>query len=277
MRAIAAESSASSVGTSASVNVVETTSFGCSRNWYATSTSLAPARRHTSAYTSRCSVYSDSMISRRRSALERVRLVVDDERVLAFAPEDVEAAANDDAVVLECERPLAAERREPRHPSARGRTRSTRRQGSRPDRAPRTTPPRTTREPFRRARLAPEPPDRRERHARGADGPHRRSRVAASLPSRSRQTRLARAAGARGRARRSSDRSSARRARERCTTAAERRAPPAPGSPRAAEARCRAAGGPAEARRRARAAARRRRLRPRARAALSSARSARTD
>src|SRR6187551_1737183 len=52
----------------------------------------------------------------RRPALERVRLVVDDECVLPFAPKDVEAAANDDVVVLERERPLGTSACKPGHP-----------------------------------------------------------------------------------------------------------------------------------------------------------------
>ena len=53
----------------------------------------------------------------RRSALERVRLVVDNQRLGAFSPEDVEAAADDDALMLERERPLGPSAGEPRHPS----------------------------------------------------------------------------------------------------------------------------------------------------------------
>ena len=63
MRAIASESSASSAGVSAAVSVVETGASGRSRNWYTTSTSSAPSRRHASAYTSRWMRYSVSTTS----------------------------------------------------------------------------------------------------------------------------------------------------------------------------------------------------------------------
>ena len=49
IRAIASDSSASSAGTSAAVNVVDTTASARSTNVYATSTSVAPARKHASA------------------------------------------------------------------------------------------------------------------------------------------------------------------------------------------------------------------------------------
>jgi hypothetical protein len=128
MRAIAPESSASSVGTSASVNVVETTSFGL----------LEELIRDLDLVRTRVQAHQrvHEPLQRvlrlddlgRRSALERVRLVVDDERVLPFAPEDVEAAANDDAVVLERERPLGPSAWQARPSVLRGRTRSRRRQ-----------------------------------------------------------------------------------------------------------------------------------------------------
>ena len=44
----------------------------------------------------------------RRAFLERVRLVVDDDRLVACELQDVEAAVEQDTVVLERERPLGA-------------------------------------------------------------------------------------------------------------------------------------------------------------------------
>mgnify|MGYP003694791361 CR=1 FL=1 len=194
--------------------------------------SLAPARRQTERVDEPLQHVLGLDDLGRRPALERVRLVVDDERLLALPPEDVEPAADDDAVVLEGERPLGPSAASAATPSARGRTRSRRRRVRRSDRAPRPAPPGTTRARCRSSSSS------RRRHRIVERRRCSSSRWTASpisvrgqppCPSR-RQTRAGDAAAARERARRSSGTSSARRARARCTTAAERRAPAAPGS-----------------------------------------------
>ena len=117
MRAIAAESSASSSATSSRVNDVDTTSSGRSRNWYAISTSLEPAAQADERIDEPLQPVLGLDDLGRLAPVERVRLVVDDERALAVLPEHVEPAADEDAVVLERERPLrpgAAKVREPR-------------------------------------------------------------------------------------------------------------------------------------------------------------------
>ena len=196
MRAIASESSASSAGVSArSRTSPRPTSSGRSRNWYTTSTSSAPSRRHASAYTSRWTRYSDSTTSRGLGAVEDVALVVEDERLPLLAPEDVEPAVQEDAVVLERERPLRARALEPAMRSRERPTRSTRRRARRSGRAPRRSRSGTTSAPAssscaavgaggRRAGIssssrwtaspisfpARPPPTRLRRSARGATG-----------------------------------------------------------------------------------------------------------
>ena len=239
MRAIAAESSSSSARTSATVNVVDATSSGRSRNWYATSTSVRPgAEAHERV---------DEPLERvlglddlgRRPPVERVRLVVDDDSARTLAPEDVETAADDHAVVLERERALRP--RALQTPRSVGRDPSAQYAStSRGD--PLELLLGDVRIPAADGLLelarAAEPPDRRAARARAGDEPHRRSRSRRDRSS-ARPSRRVRGAAARERARRSSGTSSARRARARCTRGGARRGRAAPESRRARAARCR--------------------------------------
>ncbi len=255
IRAIAAESSLSSFGTSSAVNVVDTTSSGRSRNWYATSTSLrtcAEADERVHEPLQRVLGLDDLG---RRSALERVRLVVDDERPRTVPPEDVEPAANDDAVVLEGERTLG-----PGAAQARDALREFRAQYASTSAAIRSSSSAATSGYHSRTARSSSARGGAAGSSSGTSSSRRWTAspisVAASPPP-ARHARHARGTGGRARARRSSGTSSARRARARCTRGGARRAPSARGSRRAAAARSRASGARSAARRTARAEARR--------------------
>ena len=214
MRAIAADSSLSSSGSSRRSNVVETTASGPLEEVVDDLDLVgagAEARERVDEPLQPVVGLDDLL---RRSLGERVRLVVEDERARAVAPEHVEAAVQEHAVVLERERPLGLRVRRASRSAPRAPTRSTRRRTPRSARAPRRSPPGTSCARSRR-RATPA-------RARSTSSSRRCTAspisVAFSPPSRPAPCRAPRAA--RRRARRSSGTSSARRARAPSTRAA---------------------------------------------------------